>query len=1239
MTSIDKVPPSIYTRSCPNCGGNISSQRLFNGSVCESCLKEDKEFNNLSDLINILSENNTLKNLNQLYNILEEYKKVEEIFSKLLNSSKPIGPQRSWIIRFLRGESFAIIAPPGLGKTTFGLIMSLYNATRNRKSIIIFPTRTLISQTIDKLAKFSESYSYSPRILYNKQSSTQTENVLEQLKSGDFDIFVSTSRYVIQNLSELSNVKFDFIFVDDVDAALKSGKSAKAILRLVGFTDEDIQTTMKLLRENIGDEEKFGKIQEIRENKLKDKIVIFSSATISRGNPTLSSLMGFRPGSSVIYLRNIYDSYIDLTQTCKGQDVDECTLGTVIRLLKRLNDGTLIFVPIDKGVQYAEYLASNLRDHGINAESVASSSISRLEKFERGEVGSLVGVATHYGVLVRGIDLPWRVKYSIFVGIPKFKFKIGEYMHPLALTRLLSLVYLVKNDDKIRGLLSYIRKRLRRISPAALAMLAKDIREGKIDDERLKEAYSLVNEYLKDTEFLKKISDVGDLVIEGDYILMPDYLTYIQASGRTSRLYGANLTTGLSVLLIDNLRLFELLNKKLNLILDEVKWYPLDIDADRLGQASLSDIVTKITEERENLSKMKKEGSVESSALNVKTTLFIVESPNKAKTISNFFSRPSTRSYGKLRVYETVLGDRILIVAASGGHIYDLITEDDNERYDGNYVYGVLVKDSNFVPIYSTIKKCEKGHQIVKDLSENKCPICGSKIVADKTEVVDILRKLALEADEVLIGTDPDTEGEKIAWDIYLAIRPFNSNIKRAEFHEVTRRAILNAIKNPREFNDNLVKSQIVRRIEDRWIGFKLSRKLQTEFWEQHCKSISKENTECKENRNLSAGRVQTPVLDWVVNRYQKYNENKKKYLIIESQDKSVFPFSILASKKNGLSKKTQIFIQIVDINTKEEDFGPLPPYTTDTLLSDAANLLRIPASETMRIAQDLFELGLITYHRTDSTRISNVGISVAESYLKSKQVDISKVFRPRSWGEGGAHEAIRPTKPLDETMLKASIEQGDLELSKQLTFNHFRVYNLIFRRFITSQLPPLIVTKQIVKIRAYTDDNTELDLDEGKKEFVIGYRLKEGDEFRQVLQEAIYTTFKPYQPIEEKMKGKELIGKVTGTLNKSDVQLYTEGELISEMKSKQIGRPSTYAVIISTLKKRRYIIESKNLKKIIPTKLGMAVKEYLMENYKQIVSEKRTVKLLEKMNEVEEGKVDYLVLLKELYNEIQTIS
>ncbi|WP_338600931.1 reverse gyrase [Sulfolobus tengchongensis] len=1246
MTKLNEIPPSIYSKSCPNCEGDITAERLFNGSVCNICLKEEREFNSITGLIETLYANNNLKKLNKLYNIFKEYSKVEEIFRKVLNDSKPIGPQRSWIIRFLRGESFAIIAPPGLGKTTFGLIMSLYNATLNKKSIIVFPTRTLISQTVGRLVKFSENYSFSPRILYNKPSNTQSEDVLKQLKNGDFDIFISTSRYVIQNLQHLSEVNFDFFFVDDVDAALKSGKSAKAILQLVGFTDEDIQKTMKLLRENIQDEEKFEKIREIREARLKNKVVVFSSATISRGNPTLSTLMGFRPGSSLIYLRNIYDSYVDLTQICKNQVGEECVLDTLIRLIKRLNDGTLIYVPIDKGIAYAEKLASILKEYNINAEAITSSSISKLEKFEKGEINVLVGVATHYGVLVRGIDIPWRVKYAVFVGIPKFKFKIGENMHPLALTRILSLIYLVKNDDKIKKLLGYIRRKLRRMSPSALAMLARDIKEGRIEDEMLKEAYKLVNEYLKDNDLLQRISVVGDVVVQGDYILMPDYLTYVQASGRTSRLYGANLTTGLSVLFIDNFRLFEILDKKLNLILDEIRWNPLNLETNELGHENLDNIIMRIAEERENVRKFKKEGHVEPSTLKVKTTLFIVESPNKAKTISNFFSKPSSRSYGKVKVYETVLGDRILIVAASGGHIYDLIAEEkkEEEKGIGKNVYGVLIEDNKYIPIYSTIKRCSNGHQIVMDLVENRCPICGSPIVMDKTEIVSILRELALEADEVLIGTDPDTEGEKIAWDIYLALRPFNSNIRRAEFHEVTRRAILNAIQNPREFSNNLIKAQIVRRIEDRWIGFKLSKKLQTDFWrEVYCRKYELDRCD-DENRNLSAGRVQTPVLDWVVRRYEDYKNKKKRYFVIEvsgQENKVGLQLNLLALKRNdiNISKGSNINVLIENIETREEDFGPLPPYTTDTLLTDAANLLRISSAETMKIAQDLFELGLITYHRTDSTRISNVGISIAESYLKSRQIDVSRVFRPRTWGEGGAHEAIRPTKPLDETMLKAAIEQGDLELSKQLTFNHFRVYNLIFRRFITSQLPPLTITKQVIKIKAYSDDNSELELNEKEKELIIGYKLKEGDEFKQMLQEAIYFPFRISSPLNEDIKGQVFPAKIVRTLSKSEVQLYTEGELVSEMKRKQIGRPSTYATIISTLKKRRYVIESRNLKKIVPTKLGKEVRDYLINNYRQVVDENRTVELLLKMNEIEEGKVDYLDVLKELYNEIQTIS
>ncbi|MEM3801286.1 MAG: reverse gyrase, partial [Saccharolobus sp.] len=603
--------------------------------------------------------------------------------------------------------------------------------------------------------------------------------------------------------------------------------------------------------------------------------------------------------------------------------------------------------------------------------------------------------------------------------------------------------------------------------------------------------------------------------------------------------YGSTLTTGLSVLFVDNLKLFEILKKKLNLVLDDVEFVPLDLNGDVIGNLSLDDILTQINSERENITKLKKEGIIEPAKLNVRTTLLIVESPNKARTIANFFSKPSSRSYGSIKVYETVLGDRILMVVASGGHIYDLVR--DGTFYENSNIYGVRVIDKEkFIPYYSTIKKCSKGHQVAQDTPNKVCPVvgCNAEIVIDKSEIVNVLRKLALESDEVLIGTDPDTEGEKIAWDIYLAIRPYNSNIKRAEFHEVTRRAILNAINNSREFDVKLVKAQIVRRIEDRWLGFRLSWKVQTEFWKQYCDSLKEglknlnekvrqkrakriEEMECdKPNPYLSAGRVQTPVLGWISKRYEDYLNNKKKYFLVEfsimpKNDNIERKFQLLIPKQGNLSKNCKIKIQIEKIDENISEFGPLPPYTTDSLLFDATNLLRISASETMKIAQDLFELGLITYHRTDSTRISNLGISVAENYLKTKQVEIEKVFKPRSWGEGGAHEAIRPTKPLDENMLKAAIEEGDLELPKRLYVNHFRVYDLIFRRFISSQLPTLLLTKQILKIKAYSNGGEELNLEKDSIEIVTGYMFKEGDEFRSKLENIIYFPYKVSSPVD----------------------------------------------------------------------------------------------------------------------------
>ncbi|MEM3350104.1 MAG: reverse gyrase [Saccharolobus sp.] len=1266
---VTEVPYSIYTNSCPNCGGNISAERLIKGSVCETCLKEDLEFNNITDLIYTLIKRNKLviansesnfSQLGRVYNILEKYRYIENIFERVLNS-KPIGPQRSWLLRFLNGESFAIIAPPGLGKTTFGLIMSLYNSQENKKSLVVFPTRTLVSQAVDKLSNFSNVISRPLRILYTKPRESQGENILEQLKNYEFDIFITTSRYVVKNVDALSEIKFDFIFVDDVDSALKSSKSANSILQLAGFTLEDIKYVRDTLRQSGDEENKFKNIQKIREKRLKDKVVVFSSATLTRGNPILSSLMGFRPGGSVIYLRKVKDSYIDLSSICSNND-EECIISILVPLLKRFGDGGLIYVPVEKGSSYAESLAKILNEgYDIKAVSISTSSVTKLSEFERGEISVLIGVATHYGVLVRGIDIPWRIKYAVFTGIPKFKFKIGENMHPLVMSRLLTLIYLATNDETVRKTLAYVRSRLRNLSPAALTMLAKQIKDNEISDQMLKQAYDLVYKYLEDKAILDKIAESGDVVIQGDNILIPDYLTYIQASGRTSRLYGSTLTTGLSVLFVDNLKLFEILKKKLNLVLDDVEFVPLDLNGDVIGNLSLDDILTQINSERENITKLKKEGIIEPAKLNVRTTLLIVESPNKARTIANFFSKPSSRSYGSIKVYETVLGDRILMVVASGGHIYDLVR--DGTFYENSNIYGVRVIDKEkFIPYYSTIKKCSKGHQVAQDTPNKVCPVvgCNAEIVIDKTEIVNVLRKLALESDEVLIGTDPDTEGEKIAWDIYLAIRPYNSNIKRAEFHEVTRRAILNAINNSREFDVKLVKAQIVRRIEDRWLGFRLSWKVQTEFWKQYCDSLKEglknlnekvrqkrakriEEMECdKPNPYLSAGRVQTPVLGWISKRYEDYLNNKKKYFLVEfsimpKNDNIERKFQLLIPKQGNLSKNCKIKIQIEKIDENISEFGPLPPYTTDSLLFDATNLLRISASETMKIAQDLFELGLITYHRTDSTRISNLGISVAENYLKTKQVEIEKVFKPRSWGEGGAHEAIRPTKPLDENMLKAAIEEGDLELPKRLHVNHFRVYDLIFRRFISSQLPTLLLTKQILKIKAYSNGGEELNLEKDSIEIVTGYMFKEGDEFRSKLENIIYFPYKVSSPVDVVAK-QEINANIVKSFSVSNVQLYTQGELVRDMKNKQIGRPSTYAVIISTLIKRRYVIESHKTKKLIPTDIGSAVFKYLDEKYKDIVSESRTSELLKKMNEIENGKIDYIEVLKELYNDIQKI-
>lgn len=1269
-----KIPFLTYTNSCPNCGGDVTADRLFKGSACSYCISQDIEFDSFEDLVTHLAQTNKLNKLKDYFYVVNQRKEVFQLFRDVLDS-EPIGPQRAWITRALLGDSFAIVAPPGMGKTTFGTIMALYYAKKGGNSIMIFPTRTIVKQFGDRLRSTIADLKLDVKIAYYTGHASEKENLFNIIKNQEKQsIVLITTTFLRKYLETIQELNYNFLFIDDVDAALKSSKTAKTILNLIGFTDTDINKVKDWLENSKqkGQNEKFfDELLKIRRQVLGNKVVIFSSATISRGNPILSMLMGFRPGTSIQYIRKIIDTYIDISNI---YNEDSQIVNLLEKLLAKLGSGGLIFVPIDRGLEYAKFLEQELSSK-FKVASISSEKTSVLDDFVNGEIDALIGVATHYGILVRGIDIPWRIKYAIFVGIPKFRFKIGEKMHPVALSRLLTLIAAAKQQYEITKLANNVRRKIRRMSPSMLTMLAQKVKqEGKTGDSILDKGYDVVLDMLKDQEVLKKLKELGDLVIEKDFILLPDYLTYIQASGRTSRIYGGDFTTGLSVLLVDNESLFNLLNRQLSLVLDEINWNQLDIESWNVRNiSSLNDIIIKLNEERSEILKLKQEGHLKSSLERVKAILFIVESPNKARTISNFFGKPSTRLLGGIQAFETVIGDKILVVAASGGHVYDIATNvtEDPQKEKGLHGIEVIKRGNDLVfnPYYVTIKRCinpAHSHQFAEEPINGKyCPVdykYGEKffeVAVDKSKIIESLRRLALEADEVLIGTDPDTEGEKISWDIYLALRPFNPNIKRAEFHEVTRRAILNAILNPRDFDINLVKAQIVRRIEDRWIGFELTKKLRDDFlFNVICKekdadkypSFIRKLCEKSVETVLSAGRVQTPVLGWIIKRYDEFNSSKKKYYVIKilkDNENTINEISILLESPEGikLKKGTEVEIHLLEDNIVTDTFGPLPPYTTDELLHDASDILGLSASDTMKFAQDLFELGLITYHRTDSTRISTVGRSIAEKYLQQVLGEqYRSIFAPREWGQGGAHEAIRPTRPLDRAQLELSINEGLIELVKPLSRNHFRLYDLIFKRFISSQISPISIKRRNIKYEiAIVKDNKTLKLSEGTLSLVIDKSLNGVNNVN--LDNFIYLPMKTIssdtlKDLDEacKMFNNTCYGKIDRYFMKSDVNLYTQGELVQEMKKKNIGRPSTYASIISIILKRKYAMESKKMKKIIPTSLGREVYQYLTSKYMKFVDEKRTELLEEEMEAVQEGKKDYVEVLKELYDEIQSI-
>jgi len=1018
-------------------------------------------------------------------------KKLEKLFEVLVG--KPRNLQKMWIKRLIKGESFVATAPTGIGKTSFGLVSSIFFATEGKKSYIIMPTTILLQQSVDELKRYGEklkkcnffNHGKTPVVIFyhGDMKKTEKEKFQQILKKENYDILLTTSQFLNRNFEKIKHMHFDFIFVDDVDAILKASQNVEKVIYLLGFKKEDEQWRGK-----------------------QRGIMMVSTATVKKGKATqlFRKLLNFDVGSSFFTIRNIEDIKLD-----------EVNLGVVKDLLRKMGGGGIIYAPdTDTAEEYYLFLKNEFKIGLISAKSRKD-----YELFENGKLDYLIGTSYYYGTLVRGLDLPHRIRYVVFTGAPVVRVKF-EKITP----RLLKiLAFAFRRNEKVREFLPYL--------------------------SRIHQYPDKKNQLIKLIEKVPEQEKPEDLVVRKNEIIFPDIRIYLQASGRSSRLTVNGLVKGASFLLEGDRGILDAFTRRARYFNINFKDYHevdfkklcLEIDKSRREKAKSQDLI--------------------------RPALFIVESPTKAKTIAHYFGKPSVKILKNSVFYEVATNNYILLVTASLGHLVDL-------THDKEF-YGVKV-NNEFVPIYTTIKHCQNcKNQFVMDAK--KCPKCGSDKILDSRERIDFLRELAYQTEFVIVATDPDAEGEKIAWDIKNLLNGI-AEVKRAHFHEVTQKAILSALLNLREVNEEQVKAQLVRRIEDRWIGFVFSRKL----WEVF------------NRRELSTGRVQTPVLGWVIQQEKKFKKKKKVAFVPD-----------LSLYLEGVEEK-EIELVIEVLEKREEMKVPFPPYSTDEMLKDSNNILKLNSDKVMRLAQDLFENGLITYHRTDSTFVSDTGLEIAQEYLGPD-------FKPRDWFfTQSAHECIRPTKSWDKFTLQRMAYEG--WFAGRLTPDHFALYDLIFRRFMASQCKEFSV-----EIHCYR----------------IGYKDRTLTEERIVKAEG-----KSYQLYRSVRMEKEL----PAGRNRYTVEIrvlpegypFTQADLVRLMKERAIGRPSTYAAVIQKLFARKYVIERKRF--IFSTKLGRQVYSYMLDNFAEFVNEERTRKLLEKMDKIEKTECDYKKALEELYKEIKSV-
>lgn len=1178
----DVIP--IYRGSCPSCGGDISSVEVEINGMCDRCL------NGGESPLTILKE------------FLAGSEGDFAEFFERLTGFRPWGGQKYWLKRLLRGENAVLIAPTGLGKSTLLIVYAIYSAIRGKKVVYVTPTKSLLDQVYEKVVGYLNNINVAPDLALRYSSSYSKKRrlaALESIQKCDYKLLIITSNFLTRCGELLINCRPDIIIIDDVDSLLRSKRGVLNLIKVLGYSQRAVELVKRranllwrILRERSSGKNCDDLIREyvdvdrqleVEISSCRSAQVVVASATArSRGQVArlLKDLIGVDVSGISIYGRNVTDCY-------SFTDNNPLEISRQISsIIKRLGAGCIIYISPHHPLKevYQRAVESILVDLEASGLRVALASPRTVAEFMRGEIDVIVGHSTYYGVTVRGLDSPQHIRYAIFLGTPLFALPLESFLaRPSMLVRILFELSSKAGDANLRRAVMEIRKGVLKLSPSEKDIIRHCLLgrapESSIElSPRLADLYKEIKaSYYSALRTLKELLDregvlnVGTMTLfrQGPKysVLVPDAMTYIQASGRVSRLIGNKMTHGLSILVefrgLSNL--ISGLERKLKTLDSSISIVPIEL--------------VSLEQERE-LIRRTREGF--GSALSYRSILLVVESPTKAKTIARFFGRPTSRRVGEVNVYTIpakIDGEVIEFnVVATRGHLYDLSTNSGG-------LYGVVIKESAVLPVYDTIKRCRIcGHQFVDFES---CPRCNSKIYFDAKYVISVLRKLASEVDEVYIATDPDIEGEKIAFDVYIAVRPFNSNVRRIKLHEISLSEFLRALRSGQSVDQNLVQAEIYRRILDRLLGFSLSEKLQ---WRYGLKF-------------LGAGRVQTPVLGLIIERFKLYLDNKCKRVTIKTSNPVEITMSFtLDCAERGLLEalRNAKTVEVVKLFEEVVEVSPKPPYTTDELLADASRR-GIPSEVAMRIAQELFESGLITYHRTDCTHVSSTGQLIAREYLSSKQ--LINYFKPGHWGVPGAHEAIRPVYSLDVDGLFQAIEEGVIPVVLPLTGMHFKLYDMIFRRFIASQMRPYKAVK--ARFRVFIDSSAVGEID------LIVDIVENG--FNLVL------PIKAFQLLRGVSRATLTVSSVEIS-DSSRVPLYSDGDIVTLMKRLGIGRPSTYVKILKSIRSHGYVISSKKRNKLVPTKRGIEVYNYLIENYPSLISVEVTRRMEAAIDSVASG-------------------